>query len=902
MRKFIIAILLLIPIVVILSINVSGLIISAEINIGIEGITLTHQGKIVESEQIILEDYKAHNKIYKLFVNYFPNIAQNKSIIWQSTDEKVATVINGIITFHDYGSVDIIATAESYTSISASCTFYVIGNEINSITVSEYGENSPKTEFYLKQYQVMPLKVSVIPCTALTEEKISYSSSENDIVSVDANGVITAKNTGNSTITVSAESKSGETVTKSINVTVSGKMLAKTDTYYTTDSIIDLSALMNYSDNTLSIDGTENDGYIVDIGNNQQTDIILSRDGNTETLTIIKKQSPNALVFENITALNHGIWLSDNYITEGSSNIILKAIAAQGVLPIDSSILWQSNNQEIVTVINGRLYAHTPGTAVITASLDGYESAEIEVKVATSISYIRLELDQSGDDQGLAEERVFGIYTCADKTVNNRFPLNIASSYPNVMNMPEYQNLFDYYSSNESFATVDADGIITFYPAGIDNCVTITAKAKYSEIDAKDSYTFHLVNGINIGYGYKQNNYDEDAGTQPSFIPYEDLDYVANQYKDDYITNKSVSAIVFHTNIYMPSEGRLIVICRSIYGNGYKFDGQFHTKYFTDSIFQYGIEGFFIQEKPCTVFVRNLAIQSYKPVSDDSEEAFNELAVKGGLSWQTCNSNEYYEGITYIFKFCIFQYAYTHCDISSGTVIFDGCIFRNSAGPAIFTCSTEINGADITIKNCIFSNIISTAFMSMCSGFPGSLQDAKKSRENVKYFTLRLEGDNYFYNWKDINDLQLKIIPDAYAPLNVINGSIAEWVRFAVYNHPDAENNIYDTLKGDYVNLAVVLLALWVDNNAVMNPPEEHFYHEGISIVADTDKYRLENVDLDKYPINTMLKSILNNYDIRLMKSPTNVVFAKGNKRGFNTAPDETYEINAQTLARLRGE
>lgn len=900
MKKFIVAILLLIPLIVILSINVSGLIISAEISIGIESITLTHQGSAVVSQQIMLEDYIETNKSYKLYADYYPRIAQNKSIIWESNDEKVATVKNGVVSFHDYGSVDIIATAESYTSVSATCTFYVIGEEISRINVSEFGENSPKTDFALKRYQVMPLKINVVPSTALSE-RVIYSSDNENVVTVDANGVLTANNTGSAAIVISADSKSGETVSESITVNVIGEALIKRDTVYTADPVVDLSSVINASDAELFIDNVKLVGTSVDIGNSEQVTVSVQKNGETEFITLIRKQTANALVFENITALMRGIWQNDNYITEGGSSVILKAVSAIGALPSDAAILWESNNEEIVSVIDGRLYGHKPGTATIRACLDGFDSAEVEVKVATAISYIRLDLDNSKDKAGLGETRVFGIKTCADKVISNQFPINISSSYPDISASPDCRQLFYYYSSNEEYATVNEDGIVTFYEEGAGHDVTITAVAKYSHIDAKDSYTFHLVDGINIGYGYDQNIYDEETEQLPSYLPYDDFVYLANDYKDDYYVNGTVSAIVFQTNVYMRADTPLVVICRSIYGNGYKFDGQFHTNAYNCHMFQWGIHGFFITERPCVVTIENLAIQSYKPTSDDSEEAFSELAVKGGLPWQALGTVEEYQGIEYRFKYCLFQYAYTHFDISAGTIIFEGCLFRNTAGPALYAGTGDNNAADLTLKNCIFSNIISVAFMSTCGTFPASLADASASRENVKYFTMRLEGENYFYNWKNINDLELKVIPDALTPLNSLNSSIAEWVRVAV-KKSDREKFVYQTLKGDHINIAVVFLALWVENNLELNPSAEHFFTEGISLVADPAMYRAEDVDLSVIPVNELLKIMMRNYNIKLLSSPTNVVFAKGDKHGYNTMPDETYELNAATLARLRGE
>ena len=118
MKKVIIAILLLIPILVILTLNASGLLIaSAFVDIPAESIVLKHGGERVKSEEIILEE-QSPLWSYMLFSEVFPGIATDE-IIWASSDPNVAEVIPSEdrkdaaeIVFKDYGSVDITCTSK----------------------------------------------------------------------------------------------------------------------------------------------------------------------------------------------------------------------------------------------------------------------------------------------------------------------------------------------------------------------------------------------------------------------------------------------------------------------------------------------------------------------------------------------------------------------------------------------------------------------------------------------------------------------------------------------------------------------------------------------------------------------------------------------------------------------
>lgn len=909
MKKFLIAILLIVPLIVLLSINVSGKIISGEITINIENLTLTHKGNEISSEQIILEEYTENNKKFQLFVDYYPRIAQNKSIVWESSDESVATVNNnGVVTFIDYGSVAISATAASNTSCKANCTFYVIGETISRIDVSKYNEAVSNT-FNLKKYEVVQLKADIVPNTSLGSNKVLWSSNNEGIVEVDDNGVLTAKAEGSAIITIEAQGIKGPSVTKTVNVEVDGEMLSVTNTVYTSSTNYDLSQIITDESVQVYVNNHLITNKIYDIGNADSALVELRKDDHFEYVTLYRKTSEYALAFENIVALQKGVWGIKNYIPQGGADIVLQAVATSGELPDGANIIWSSNNQNVLRVINGRLYGESAGIATVKASLDGYEAAELEITVAMPINYISLEYDTSEDKLGLAEERVFGIYSCKNREISNTLKMNFKSTYPNVLNIADYESLFEYSSSNEDFATVNEYGVVSFSRAAIDKTVTITVSAKFSPLLAQDSYTFKVVDGINIGIGYYQNIYDKEENIMPSFEPFDDIRYIANEYRGDFEEFQTVSAIVMHTNIYyrenLTGESR-ICLSRSIYGNGYKLDGQMHSRTFTSRMFESTTGGLFNPIRPLEIVVQNLSIQSYAPISDDSEEAFSDLTNYGGMPWyKSAMNNEQLAGITHIFRYCLFQYAYSQMELSAGKTILDGCIFRNTAGPAIVMQTGDNNASDLTVKNCIFSNSIAPAILTTCGVF---LSD-KDTRSNTKYFTFRMEGENYVYNWKKIDEeFRLDIIPtmnvaykEQLALYEALNSEMANWFLLASKDEHN-EDSFYNNLKGQYFNFGFLFLPLWVPNYTEINPDPEHYYNEGISVVGDSEKIRLDTITLNNELTNSsIVKGIVKLYGICLIDYPMEILLPKGEEDGYNTMPDETYELNEETIAKLHG-
>ncbi|BAU26732.1 S-layer family protein [Aneurinibacillus soli] len=128
-----------------------------------------------------------------------PDNATNKKVTWSSSNSTVATVdANGVVTPKAAGTSTITVTTEDGNK-TATCAVTVqdeIGVTsvtLDKTTVSLTAGGSPAT-----------LKATVNPDNA-TNKKITWSSSNPTVATVDANGVVTPKAAGTSTITVTTE-------------------------------------------------------------------------------------------------------------------------------------------------------------------------------------------------------------------------------------------------------------------------------------------------------------------------------------------------------------------------------------------------------------------------------------------------------------------------------------------------------------------------------------------------------------------------------------------------------------------------------------------------------------------------------------------------------------------------
>ncbi len=154
----------------------------------------------------------------KLTAKISPATADDRTIIWSSSDKAIATVDgNGNVQGIKAGSATITATAEGKSGKS---TVTVKTKVVNVTEVS-----LDRSELTLTEGENETLTATVKPDNA-TNKRVTWKSDKTDIASVDENGKVTALKAGEATITVTTEDggKTAEckVTVKSRNVPVSG--------------------------------------------------------------------------------------------------------------------------------------------------------------------------------------------------------------------------------------------------------------------------------------------------------------------------------------------------------------------------------------------------------------------------------------------------------------------------------------------------------------------------------------------------------------------------------------------------------------------------------------------------------------------------------------------------------
>ena len=147
----------------------------------------------------------------ELSVEILPATTTNKVVTWKSDNEAIAKVdANGIVTAIAVGETTITATTTDGSNLSASCKVTVIPTLANSITLD-------KTEVSFKANETVTLTPTILPATT-TNTVVVWTTTDEKVAVVDANGVVTAIGVGEATIT--ATTTDGSNLSASCAITV----------------------------------------------------------------------------------------------------------------------------------------------------------------------------------------------------------------------------------------------------------------------------------------------------------------------------------------------------------------------------------------------------------------------------------------------------------------------------------------------------------------------------------------------------------------------------------------------------------------------------------------------------------------------------------------------------------
>lgn len=340
-------------------------------NVEVSNITLSKEDAVLNIDNTLKLNYKIE-----------PVNANNQTVTWSSSNPSIATVdSNGLVTAKSQGTVDVIAktnngkTAISKITVKEKTETKVI--EVTEVIIS-------RLEAALNIGDTLKLNYKVEPSNA-TNQMVTWSSSNPNIVTVDSNGLVTAKDSGIAKIT--AKSSNGKIAVCNIEVKVveaTSITLNQVIANLTVGDTIRLNyTILPSNTKNKTVYWTSSNTSVVAVDSNGT---VTARGVGNAKITVKTSNGKTAVCDVTVTPLDPtSISLSQNSL---SLNIGDTSKLSYTITPSNAknqSVTWSSSNTNVATVDStGLVTAKSAGTVKITVKTSNGKTATTDITVVNS--------------------------------------------------------------------------------------------------------------------------------------------------------------------------------------------------------------------------------------------------------------------------------------------------------------------------------------------------------------------------------------------------------------------------------------------------------------------------------------------------------------------------------------
>ena len=315
----------------------------------------------------------------KLEAKVIPDTATNQEVTWSSNKDSIATIDkDGNVKTVGDGDVTFTVKTED-GGHEASCTIKIVktGEEV-AVT----GVSLDKSTLKLNKGARGKLTATVEPTNA-TNPAVSWSSSKQEVATVDGEGNVSAVGGGTATITVTTvEGGFTATCEVTVNVPVNGVSLDKEKDEMPVSGTLQLTATVHPNDapnknvkwisTNPSVATVDSTGLVTAIAKGNATIIVETEDGKRTDKCEVTVSVPVESVSVNPATAELIVGMTLTLEAK-----VLPKEANQGVV-------WSSTDDKVATVDeNGIVTARAKGTATITATADGGKKASCNITVGT---------------------------------------------------------------------------------------------------------------------------------------------------------------------------------------------------------------------------------------------------------------------------------------------------------------------------------------------------------------------------------------------------------------------------------------------------------------------------------------------------------------------------------------
>ena len=774
MKKFLVGVIFLIPIVVVIALSATGAIISLTTPVNPTDMIIKDSDNVeLDKNAIIKIDSKNFEEF--IIIDVLPAITQDKAINYEIIEEagegEVALERSGdsnryYVIPKKIGVCKLEIRAKANINVYRELTFYVTSDSIETIEI--YDENGNFVETNVELLTGGSYFVDIHPVDALRNNDVQWSSSNTSVAEISVNGELKVVGKGLARIKASAVDKDGNTVSDYFDVDTSDAIVSSTKLYTTAPEITPEYLEENYAlDDEVEVAVIEENFYSFTLGSNSIKVEVVSVDANTFGF----------------------IELADTMYTRNGGYFPIVGNIADGTI-YEEGVTIAISNEEVLErePITGMLIPLEAGSTMVSATYNGV-TIEKEVVVRENPIAFELELGSADQKLGIQLTRTWGRfwldengnrintfqYGLSDKS--NKFDVEWSVNDENLVNITRVEN--------------SQDIIIEFKEESKGQSVTLTATLKVNAMlqqRVKRSFTFNIRerDAINV--------YDWDEFNRVVELNHNDIVLQNDMYPD-----------------------RTAGLRSDLYGNGFKIDA---------SSLPVVNPGSF----------RNWIIDAHSSGGGHWEYQENRTG-KIVVEEVVGIGSPLYEGSNSVLGFINFQWYYCpievrFCQLSGfneGLALrnalsakVEGCIFgeNNVNGISIQHEPNRAEDASFIFKNNIFKQQGGAAIQMVSSWFDPRIMDT--------YFKVdyTFEGFMDVYNWKQRDEFK-DIFANALMGLvgtDVLSGSLRDILIKTVSDVVDSfiRGKEYDGLfykygGNEYASLAFLGLGLIakVDNNRI---------------------------------------------------------------------------------------
>lgn len=870
MKKIMIGILIIIPLLIVLTVGLVTTFVSTRVEIGVESVAL-------DKSELTLELQDGYYKIDDLLkVTVMPERASDKSYEWSIANvhsrdpqypdadngkdgffyvrlldaayQPANTVSSGYLDINVHCTFDLIVTAQTY---SATC-LVTVGKTISNVSIE-----SADTD--LTVGEKAQLNAVFTPLDGIASA-VYWHSDDDNVVTVDKNGVVTATGKGSASVTlevINAEGTSVKSAPVTFNVTEGYTRFGNSVYTHLRRMSFDelgMSPAIIAGTTGCSVDGD----YLVIDGTTDRA-VVNTTDGGEIMFAVCGQYDVVIMGAE---------YFGADYVLETQGLPLYLTVKYLSVFMSDSAlgeVVWSSNDETVASVTqNGEVNTVNSGDVTISVAVEtpeGNREASVEIKVRRKIAVLISEVTDTSLQAGLARETVVASHKLTNGNEEpNAFAVTVA--YPKRAEGESEETFYESFRFETDkpeyayFDTEDGNGIannlLMFnHEALLENGgvveIKVTVSARYPKYPNLPSYTtasftVKVVAGVQV-----DNHKDMKAALEAG-------------------KNVCLAANIPLINEAGKNSAPTIYARANLYGNGYIVSAQ------KDQLGE-------ALRPIITSAADNLTISNVTLRANTIEGDVDALEASTFTTGYAIGFRQSDNGNSHILgnrvEFCILENCRSLCDMKGADVEFEGCILRNTSGVGLYI-DTRVSGStvwynNLTMTNCIMSNMIGSG---MNFGYYNYTDD---TYAKYPHTTFTQKGFLDIYNWQPVDNCSLipdDVINDAGLPSDLVKTAIQSVIRDSQFL-----NRFKKTYDGT-INIHFGFISVGLNNKSYLS-----------SDISLEDK-RFKVFDTSQIE---SIPSLVQNF----LKYPIYVWCYDTNETQL--VPGHTYVVNTKTIDKLHG-